>query len=183
MQWFSSFLILWPFNTVAHAMGTPTINLFLLLIHSFNSTTVMNCLWHVGYLIYDPCERVMAIHKGVATHWLRTACSKLPEEVPLTVVWGEGSGSGSVLFCFVSSQKSGLLKQSCIPCAKTSFVIVPAIGFQSQSLPRGQTPCRTAAAAEQVFKCPRPWGTPLIRISMLEGLYFPSWVWVCFLLL
>jgi hypothetical protein len=35
-QWFSTFLVLWPFNTVHCVVVTPTIKLFSLLLHNCN---------------------------------------------------------------------------------------------------------------------------------------------------
>lgn len=40
-QWFSTFLILGPFNTVPHTVMTPVIELFSLLLHNSNFVTVM----------------------------------------------------------------------------------------------------------------------------------------------
>ena len=40
-QWFSSFLMLQPFNTVPPVAMTPTIKLFSLLLHNCNFATVM----------------------------------------------------------------------------------------------------------------------------------------------
>jgi hypothetical protein len=40
-QRFSTFLMLWPFNTVPHVV-TPNIELFLLLLHDCNFATAMN---------------------------------------------------------------------------------------------------------------------------------------------
>ena len=42
-QGFSTFLMLQPFNTVPHAVVTPTIKLFLLLLLTYNFAAVMNC--------------------------------------------------------------------------------------------------------------------------------------------
>ena len=41
-QWFSTFLILRPFNTVPHLVVTPNHKIILLLIHNCNFATVMN---------------------------------------------------------------------------------------------------------------------------------------------
>jgi hypothetical protein len=41
-HWFSTFLILRDFGTAPGVVLTPTIKLFLLLLHNFNFATVMN---------------------------------------------------------------------------------------------------------------------------------------------
>ena len=42
-QWFSTFLMLWPFSTVPYVMVIPTVTGFLLLLHNCNFATVMDC--------------------------------------------------------------------------------------------------------------------------------------------
>lgn len=56
-QWFSTFLTLRLFNTVPHAVLTPTIKSFLLLPHNCNFATVTDGNAH-AYLCFlmDPCE-------------------------------------------------------------------------------------------------------------------------------
>jgi len=50
MQRFPTFLTLQPFNTVPHAVVTPTIKLFWLLLHGCNAATVMNRnVKHLGF--------------------------------------------------------------------------------------------------------------------------------------
>lgn len=64
--YFSSFLMLRPFQIVIHIVGTPIIKLFLLLLQNYNFAIAMNHdvnIWYAGYV--NP--------KEVATHRLRTA--------------------------------------------------------------------------------------------------------------
>lgn len=54
--WFSTFLILIPFNTVPHVVVTPDCKI-LLLLHNCNFATVMNHnanICYAGYLICKP---------------------------------------------------------------------------------------------------------------------------------
>jgi hypothetical protein len=52
-QWFLTFLMLWPFNTVPHVVVTcPTIQLSLLLLYNCNFATVWNHnlnIWYAGW--------------------------------------------------------------------------------------------------------------------------------------
>ena len=41
-QWLSTFLMLQPLNTVPHVVLTPTIRLFLLLLHNCNFATAID---------------------------------------------------------------------------------------------------------------------------------------------
>jgi hypothetical protein len=53
----------------------PNHKIILLLIHNCKCTSVMKHnvdIWYAGYLIGDPCERVVRDHSGLATHRLRT---------------------------------------------------------------------------------------------------------------
>ena len=50
-QWFSTFLILRPFNTAPHVVVTPTHKIFLFLLHNCNFATVMNHFKHLIFLI------------------------------------------------------------------------------------------------------------------------------------
>lgn len=50
-----------PFNAAPHVL-TPTIKLFSMLLQNCNFSTVMSHninTWYVGYLIFNPCERVV----------------------------------------------------------------------------------------------------------------------------
>ena len=42
-QWFSTFLMLQPFNMVPHVVVTPTHKIILLLLHNYSFATVVNC--------------------------------------------------------------------------------------------------------------------------------------------
>ena len=42
VRWFSTFLMLCPFNTVPHVMVTPNHNIILLLLHNYNFATIMS---------------------------------------------------------------------------------------------------------------------------------------------
>jgi hypothetical protein len=58
-EWFSTFLMLWPFNTVLHVVVTSNHKIISLLLHNCNFAVVINCnvnIWNIGYLIYDPQE-------------------------------------------------------------------------------------------------------------------------------
>lgn len=78
-QWFSTFLMLWPSNTVSHVVVTlpnPPIKLFLLLYHKCNFATVIYHninFGYAGHLIYKSCERVFRTQRGynpqVENHW------------------------------------------------------------------------------------------------------------------
>jgi hypothetical protein len=79
-QWLSPFLMLRPFNAAPHVL-TPTIKLFSMLLQNCNFSTVMSHninTWYVGYLIFNPCERVVwPPQRGhdpwVENHWTRTS--------------------------------------------------------------------------------------------------------------
>lgn len=70
--WFSSFLTLWPFNTVLQCCGDPpSKNLFSLLLHDYNFVPVTNRkvnICYVGYLICNPWERVIHTQRGLDPH-------------------------------------------------------------------------------------------------------------------
>ena len=56
-QWFSTFLMLQPFNTVIHIMVSPNHKIISLPLHHCNFSTVMNGnvnIWYAGYLIHYP---------------------------------------------------------------------------------------------------------------------------------
>jgi hypothetical protein len=62
-QWFSTFLMLQPFNTAPHGVVTPpTIRLFLLRLRSCNFATVVSHnvnIYAFLLVLGDPCERVI----------------------------------------------------------------------------------------------------------------------------
>ena len=64
----------------------PKDNIIWLLLYNYNVATVrMNHkanTWYAGYLLCDPCEKVLWHPKGVATHMLRT-----PDIGDLSVVY------------------------------------------------------------------------------------------------
>jgi len=72
-QWFSTFLMLWAFNTVLHVMMTPpTIKLFLLLLPNCNFA-VRIIMWNLICLISD-MRHLWKCHstpKGIMTHRLK----------------------------------------------------------------------------------------------------------------
>jgi hypothetical protein len=66
-NWFSTFLILWPFNIVPPVVVIPKHNIISLLLHSYNFATVINHnikIWYTGYLIPDTIERILQITRG-----------------------------------------------------------------------------------------------------------------------
>ena len=66
LQWFSTFLILWPFNTVPHVVVTPNHKIILLRLYNCNFASGMNhkvTIENAGYPVYD--------FKGVSNHRLR----------------------------------------------------------------------------------------------------------------
>ena len=66
-QWFSPLPTLPPFKTVSHVVLTPTIILFLLLLHKCNFATVMGCKANTfGDLV---CQR--GHNPQVQNHWSR----------------------------------------------------------------------------------------------------------------
>lgn len=60
-----SFLMLGPFNTVPCAVMTPTVGLFLLLLHNYDFATVVNRNVSIWYVIHVKCDPY--------THRLRTS--------------------------------------------------------------------------------------------------------------
>jgi hypothetical protein len=60
-QWFSIFLMLWPFKTVPQVVVTPNHTILFLLLYNGNSATVMNLNISIQH----------ATPKGVETQWLR----------------------------------------------------------------------------------------------------------------
>lgn len=71
--------MLWPFNTVLHIVVNsihPPINVFSLLLHSYNFATITNCNVNI----------FGAIAKGVSTHMLRTTSLKALWESPDPIV-------------------------------------------------------------------------------------------------
>ena len=62
--WFSTFLILRPFNTVPCVVVTPppTLEFFLLVCHECNFATVVN--WKYLMVLSGPCERVICPQRG-----------------------------------------------------------------------------------------------------------------------
>lgn len=76
MHWFSTFLLLWPFNEVPHIWWQPFLKLFSLLLSNCDFTTVMN--FNVNICIFDglrwtkTCEMVAQPPQSVKTPRLRT---------------------------------------------------------------------------------------------------------------
>ena len=86
-QWFSAFLMPWPFNnTVPHVVVTSNHKIILLLLHNCNFATVINHnvnIWYVTQRVYDPqvenhCTRqskipcslsIIPIEDGCAETW------------------------------------------------------------------------------------------------------------------
>lgn len=67
-QWFSSFLMMWHFNTTPHVVVTPNPKQFQCYFINCNFATVMNCnisIWYAGYLICGPCKKVLQSSVGV----------------------------------------------------------------------------------------------------------------------
>jgi hypothetical protein len=46
-QWFLTFLMLWPFNTIPHDVVTPNHKIILLLLHYCNFTIIMNLIINI----------------------------------------------------------------------------------------------------------------------------------------
>lgn len=74
-QEFSTFPMLWPYNSDSHVVVTPTPNmkLFLWLLQSCNSDTVMNHVVNVPYqeIWYEILIKGFVHPKGVVTHRLK----------------------------------------------------------------------------------------------------------------
>lgn len=74
-QWFSSFLMLRPFNTVPHVMVTPTIRLFPLLLHNWKIAILIIC--KVNILKRQGCQRGhgpnIGNHMSRSCRWLWAA--------------------------------------------------------------------------------------------------------------
>ena len=66
--WFSTFLMLWPFNIVPPVAVTPNHKIILLRLHKCDFATIMNHNDMQGYLIWDSC--------GVGTNRLRSTGSQ-----------------------------------------------------------------------------------------------------------
>jgi hypothetical protein len=96
-HWFSTFLMLWPFNIVLHVVVTQTIKLFCCYFQNCNFATVMN--YNINIWCASPVEWWFG-HQKVSTHRLRTTALAwqlgvyplLPDGVlissPLSVLWG-----------------------------------------------------------------------------------------------
>jgi hypothetical protein len=57
IQWFSTFLLLWPLIQFLLVWWPPAMNLFSLLLHNCSFAIVMNCnvsIWYAGCLLCDP---------------------------------------------------------------------------------------------------------------------------------
>ena len=76
--WLSSFLVLWPFNTVPHVVVTPTIKLFSLLLHNCNFATVMNNNANICVFWWSQVTPVRGSFDLQRGHRLRTAALEYP---------------------------------------------------------------------------------------------------------
>lgn len=108
-HWFPTILILWSFNTVPHVMVTPSYKFILLLLCYYYCAAAINHnvrIWHAGYLIYDPCGRVVQPPKGLRP----TGREPLPEtlfissrhflEIRFTIM-GFSSYKGRIVLLFL----------------------------------------------------------------------------------
>ena len=53
LQWFSTFLMLWPFSTVPYAVVTPNHKIILLLPHNCNFAVIINCNANTWYMTLE----------------------------------------------------------------------------------------------------------------------------------
>lgn len=77
-QCFSTFLMLWPFNTVSNAVVTPKHKIILLLFHDKNFATGMNC--NVNHLL--PAGKWKP-----KLHWAVTCQNAYYRNAILMLVW------------------------------------------------------------------------------------------------
>jgi hypothetical protein len=73
-QWFSTFLMLQPFNTVPHVVVTiPQIKLFLLLLHNYNLATITHHNVNILYTEYrwyaTPCPPPQRVCNSLVENW------------------------------------------------------------------------------------------------------------------
>ena len=110
-RWFPTFLMLWPFNTVPHAVVTPTITLLILVLYNYNFPTVMNhnvntCVFWWAWSRDPQVENLrleVKLHlfrpqfKGKRNHYVQFTCLSLWEEgVWVSLYHHQGEPSCSV---------------------------------------------------------------------------------------
>jgi hypothetical protein len=106
VQWFSTFLMPWPFNIVPCVVTTFSHKIILLLLHNCNFTTVMNCninIWNAGvasHRLWDVRNAVLVSQRDLSLSLLKPFRQILSDTVPC-VIWGP-RGLQQTLYTFQS---------------------------------------------------------------------------------
>lgn len=124
-QWVSTFLILWPFNTVPQLVWSPTIKLLCLLLQNCNLATIMNddgniCVFLI--LLGHPCVKLISPQR-IATHRLRFIASEhvFPGPVPMARV----SKNRYITRCLLSILHN--VSPNCVPTVSSDWVRLTCI--------------------------------------------------------